>query len=457
MKTKQEIYQIINATENDNKILNSKLKDETIITEYSYLCRQNGDCTIWTDAFQKALQEHEIVQIPSNTEPYYIDNTIIIPSNRRIEAGENAVIKQMDGVKVLMFRNEHTLDGTHYPIDGSNKDRNISINGGIWEEPFNCRAGYGKSGMYDEKRSFFGVSTCMLFNNIENLTITNATFSHAAGFAVQVGDIKNAVFKNIRFKSCYADGLHINGNVQNVLAENISGQVGDDLVALNMYDWQDSSINFGPMENVVCRNLELSQDSRYKAFRIQPGVYYYDDGTSIDCSANNIIIENVKGINTFKFYLQTPPYMIGTAPEKGDVGSADGIYFENIDIDLAEPIDKLLHYMNSDSVRGSFACFELGSEIGTINFENINVKLYKEKWPMSFLVCAGPKSIVYGSKEIFDPYLSSTVQKMNFSNIFVNGTRVKNLDGLIHEISFDNINNDGNSSGSGKIKEVFVK
>ncbi len=69
------------------------------------------------------------------------------------------------------MRNETTKDGTHMPIKDENKNFNISINGGTWEESYRERIGYGNSGMYDKNRSFYGVSTFMFFNNMKNLTL----------------------------------------------------------------------------------------------------------------------------------------------------------------------------------------------------------------------------------------------------------------------------------------------
>ena len=99
------------------------------------------------------------------------------------------------------------------------------------------------------------------------------------------------------------------GNVRNVLARNLRGDVGDDLVALNFYDWQNSSVNFGPGDTVLCENLRLR--SGYPAVRLQPAVYRYADGSKVDCALRNILIRNVRGINCFKMYLQTAPYTIG--------------------------------------------------------------------------------------------------------------------------------------------------
>jgi hypothetical protein len=302
-KIKSQICRELDCMKRKNAAEISMLKDKVSIREYEFLVRndEDGKC-IWTDAFQTAVREHEYILIPAAQQPYYIDQTIVLPSNRHIEAQDGAVIKLMENVPVLMLRNEHTENGTYEKETFANPDRNISIRGGRWEESNSIRKGYGRSGMYDRSRSYFGVSTCMFFNQVENLTLTNMTFVHTAGVSVQVGNACNVVFENILFEQCFADGLHVNGNITNLLIRNIAGQVGDDLVALNMYDWQNSSVDFVPISNVLCENLNLSPESRYKAFRISPGIYHYRDGSTVDCSLNKAIIRNVKGIHTFKMY-----------------------------------------------------------------------------------------------------------------------------------------------------------
>ncbi len=420
------------------------------ITDYEDLVVDN----IWTGAFQRAISENNYIYIPERNEKYYIDNTIIIPSDRHIYADRDAVICQAENTKVVMIRNENTVDGTHTMPKDLKRDCNISINGGRWEESYRKRLGYGKSGMYDETRSYYGVSTCMLFNNLNGLCLQNMTFAHTAGFSVQVGEANGGVFENIHFDDCYADGLHINGNTENIVIRNIDGNVGDDLVALNMYDWQDSSVNFGPMKNVFCDGLTLDREGRYKALRIQPGYYYFDDGSSVDCSAENIVIRNVKGIRTFKMYYQTPPYEIGEQPEKGAVGSGNNIFFENIDVDLSAPIDLLDEYVNSDTVRGAFAAFELGANIKNLYLSDINLTLYKDKYPMSYFLCIGPKSSREGKREIFDPYLSSHIDNIYLSDITINGENIKDISRYIKTIEFDNINSDNHSTAKGSYGNI---
>ena len=418
------------------------------------LARQGGETIeIWTDAFNRALREHEVLVIPAREEPYYIDASIIMPSNRRIEA-EGARIRAVDGMDVLMLRSEHVRDGSRAPIAEGDADENISILGGRWEEPRTERAGYGRSGRIDEARSMHGVSTCMLFNNLSGLTLQHVTFSHCGAFAVQAGNLKNGVFEDVTFEHCFADGLHLNGNTDTVWIRDVRGYVGDDLVALNMYDWQDSSVNFGPTKTVWCENLTLSPESPYKALRIEPGVYYYDDGTSVDCSLHDAVFKNVRGVNTFKLYYQTPAYLVSESPERGGVGSGGDLYFEDIEIDLAAPIDRLPDYVNSDPVTGSFAAFELGSNLESLTLRNVRVRLHRDRYPMSFLVCAGPKSCRVGEKEIFDPYLSSETKRLVLEDITIDGEHPEDVASYVREIAFDDPARFACPPAAGRIREI---
>ena len=143
---KTSIETLLKNVANENISLQSKLTDTVYLSDYK---PNNG---IWTEAFQTALNEHEIVIIPSASEPYYIDSSVLIPSNRRIIAEKGATIRLTDKTKVLMLRNTNTADGTHHPITKS-RNVNISIEGGRWEDWCPHRMGYGGSVMYDNNFS----------------------------------------------------------------------------------------------------------------------------------------------------------------------------------------------------------------------------------------------------------------------------------------------------------------
>ena len=202
--------------------------------------------------------------------------------------------------------------------------------------------------------------------------------------------------------------------------------------------------------------MSLSRSSRYKAIRIEPGVYRYDDGSTVDCGIVDTVFKDVQGIRTFKLYLQTPPYLLGETPEWGKTGSVENLFFEDIAIDLAAPIDNFGPYKAQDSVRGHFAAFELGAQIGSIFFENIRLTLHREEWKYSYLVCIGPKSSCVNGKECFDPYLSSHAKALHFKDISVNGEAVRDILPLIREIEFCDVNGDGFSTAKGTVEHITL-
>ena len=447
---KQQIMQAAFDAKARNEAEIASLTDSVSLLEYASLMREGEHGQIWTEALQAALDAHEIVVIPASEEIYWIDSTVIIPSNRRIEAS-GATIRLVPEYPYIMLRNEHLGDGTYAPIDTSVRDRNISIHGGSWEESCTVR---GKRRLHASTDSFFGVQTCMMFNNLDHLTITDVTFSHATSFCVQVGDLCDGVFENFFFISCYADGLHINGNSKNLLVRNFSGHVGDDLVALNMYDWLGSSINYGPAKNVFCEDIHSASDSHAKAMRLQPGIFIYQDGTQVDCSLEDMYFRNLSGIFEYKLYFQSPPYRIGATPEGGGAGSGNNLLFENCEILAQRP-----QYRVDDTVKGDFGMFFINSNIGYLSLENIHYTVPEGTGKDTHLVAVGPmtwRPIARPHLEVFDPYISGVLDTLEMENIFVNGEKVTDAKSVIKIIEFDDVNKDGFSSGKGTLRHVFL-
>ncbi len=438
--------------------LQAKLTDRVSVKAYREFVPAVNGTNVWTAALQKALDEHEIVTIPASAEPYYIDAPVLVPSNRRIEA-EGATIALMTGTRTLMLRNKNAQDGTLAPIARGARDRNIAIVGGTWTDWKTSRAGYGNTGMFNlqERKhgNFFGVSTLFFFNNCDHVSVTDATFRRCSAFAVQAGDGNAHRYARIRFDDCFADGLHLNGNLTRVLCKDVRGKVGDDLVALNAYDWLNSSVDFGPQSLILCEDLELQlKDGKgYPAIRIQPAKYRYTPSNVVDCVISDVIFRRVKGIKTFKMYLQTPPYEIGGAREWAEVGTGGNLHFEDMEIDLESPIDHIGQYMTSDPVRGHFGAFEFGANLTSVTFKNVDVTFHADKWPMTHLATVGPKSCRNGNWEIFDPYVDCTVKRVVLDGLRVHGVSPKDL---VYPVTFDDINKDGVSSGRGRIlRTVF--
>lgn len=398
------------------------------------------DGKIWSEAFSFALKNYDKIIIP--TGKYYTDKSFVVPSNREIIADKNAEIILIKGVKSLLLRNENVIDGSDRPIPRTAvKDENISITGGVWGEENDERIGYGESGCFDENNSMVGVSTCFLLSNVKNLILKNLTFRHTAGFAIQMGNIIDFKVEDICFDGCFADGLHINGGTENGTVKNLYGHTEDDLIALNAYDWDNSSINFGKIENLVVDGVKCETGGNvHKSIRIQPGIYPYKNGEKEDCFIKNLTIKNVSGVACFKMYLQTPAYT--TLPEKNvGVGRMENVRFENVSADTSEPVDKQPNYLSGNTVTGNFATFEIGSNVKNLVFYNVRTILNKAKYPNSYFMTVGPKTQYVEEKklELFDPYVCCTAEGIRFENVYINGDKKDDLNGYIKEISLGNL------------------
>ena len=398
------------------------------------------DGKIWSEPFSFALKNYDKIIIPAGK--YYTDKSFVIPSNREIIADKNAEIILVKGVKSLLLRNENIIDGSDGPIPRTAvKDENISITGGIWGEENDERLGYGESGCFDENNSMVGVSTCFLLSNVKNLILKNLTFRHTAGFAIQMGNISDFKVEDICFDSCFADGLHINGGTENGTVKNLYGHTEDDLIALNAYDWDNSSINFGKIENLIVDGVKCETGGNvHKSIRIQPGIYPYKNGEKEDCFIKNLTIKNVSGVACFKMYLQTPAYT--TLPEKNvGVGRMENVRFENVSADTSEPVDKQPNYLSGNTVTGNFATFEIGSNVKNLVFYNVRTILNKSKYPNSYFMTVGPKTQYIEEKklELFDPYVCCTLEGIRFENVYINGDKKDDLNGYIKEISLGNL------------------
>lgn len=454
-----EIVSAIAVSAAETAALQARLSDRVSLDEYATAVRAVNGTNVWTSALQQALDEHEIVVIPAREARYYIDGTVRMPSNRRIEAN-GAKIALLPGTDVVMLRNEKASDGTLAPTHHQVRDDNVALVGGRWEDWRRERAGYGKSGRWDmsERKvgNYYGVSTLMLFNCCNHISFKGVTFAHASAFAYQGGNGSDLHFTDTLFDRCMADGYHLNGNLSRVHIRNARGQVGDDLVALNAYDWLNSSVTFGPQNMILCEDLELL--AGYPAIRILPATYRYKDGTEVDCSISDVVFRRVKGITCFKMYLQTPAYVIGTEPEWSKIGSGGNLHFEDIDIDLNRPIDLFDAYTGSDPVRGHFGAFEFGANLTSIHFKNLKVKFHADRYPFSHLAVVGPKSVrVTGTKgelrEVFDPYVSSRVGQVVVENLESTGVVPAEL---VHATVFENVNCDGRSTGRGEIADTRI-
>ena len=70
---KEKIYEKLDKAKAQNNALINSLKDRASLTDYGFLMKSDGEKELWADAFQAAIDEHEIVVIPARKKPYYIE------------------------------------------------------------------------------------------------------------------------------------------------------------------------------------------------------------------------------------------------------------------------------------------------------------------------------------------------------------------------------------------------
>jgi len=196
-------------------------------------------------AFQKALDECKEIYIPMGV--YNIGDTLKVYSNTKIKAEKNAKIVMKSASR--RHRNDFLLTN----IDFEKGNKNISIEGGIWDGA-NHLPENQKPDLFD-KNGYSG--SVLNFINVEGLTLKNMVIANSVTYYVRMSKLHNFVIEDIDFVSdnfgVNQDGLHFGGDVKHGTVKNIRalsyGQTNDDLIALN----GDDSV-----ERI--ENLDLARD-----------------------------------------------------------------------------------------------------------------------------------------------------------------------------------------------------
>ncbi len=210
--------------------------------------------------------------------------------------------------------------------------------------------------------------------------------------------------------------------------------MGDDMVALNAWDWDTSAITFGTIENMYVHDNKSSNNE----LRLLPGRKMYADDY-VDCDIKDSILENLSGIYTFKIYCQPNIFnaeIEGYHDVSGAVGNIYNVWFKNIDID--ENKSSGFHDLPVNGI------FDVCCDCHDLHFEDIRVHAdfeEMEKRGIKF-VSVGPLSAVWknGSEnpddwgEAFDPDAICHVEDVYFKNITYKGKKAKTREELTKEI-----------------------
>lgn len=380
-------------------------------------------------AIQNALDEHKNVFISNIGKPIELDNPIIMRSGFHLKVDEKQLIKQTEENLTCLVINESAASGAECVIDVE-RDSDISIEGGIWQTKSNARARNNKDW------SIKGSLGNIILSSVERVHVSNATFTDSVSYAVQIDDCSDFTIENIHFDNYHKDGIHVNGPADRGYISNLSGsEMGDDMVALNAWDWDTSAISFGSITNVVVENIKSDRNE----FRLLPGQKLFKNGDKVDCNIENCVIENVSGIYTFKMYAQPN---IANACDKtrndvsGTVGKIKNVFLKNISFEAVSPSG-----LNDLPVK---SLFEICADCDGIYIEDAQVQNSIDDCDTMDvrLVNVGPLSAVWknGSDdpenwgEVFDPNAVCEVSNLKLKNITFNGERVSDAARLTREV-----------------------
>lgn len=420
-----------------------------------------------SETIRRALEMYDNIAIPYLGEPIVLTEPIVLSSNKHLWVDRRQILMQAQESDTCLVRNEHLTDGAYSPADQSCRDKNISIEGGIWHIRTNQRC------YTDKEHSVKGAIGALIFCGVEqislkNMMICDAAVCGAAGnsdssYGIQISNCKNFVVEEIDFNDNHRDGVHVNGPAEFGYIRHIRGEkMGDDMVALNAWDWDISAISFGTISHVVVEDVAGSGNE----FRLLPGQKLFENGAVLDCDIRNCVIENLSGIYTFKLYAQPniTNAETGTHDVSGTVGRIENVFFKNIS--FAPATSAGFHGL---PVKG---LFEVCADCRQLYLEDIFVKNTVEDCTTLDLrlMNVGPLSAVWknGSEnptdwgEVFDPNAVCTVDDIFMKNIFFAEKKITDLTLLTREVHME-INPDypkttpKGGTGHGTIKNVFAE
>lgn len=282
---------------------------------------------IWTKAIQAALDEYKDVYIPNIGNDIYLDESLIMRSDYKLKVHKKQKLIMTPFASVALVRNENLISGADKSVTLDNPDCNIVIEGGIWDSfESDRRVDNGNWMLYaDKEKSIQGAWGIMIFSNVRDIIIKDCTMTNAASYAVEISNAEGIYVSDIEFLNYRKDGIHVNGPVKYGIIRNLSGvNMGDDMVALNAWDWDMSAMCFGPIEKIIVENIE----GNHNEFRLLPGRKRYSNTSYVDCDIRDCVIRNISGVYTFKLYAQ--PQFLKREDYSEIVGNIANVYFDKI-------------------------------------------------------------------------------------------------------------------------------
>ncbi len=378
---------------------------------------------LWNAPIRAALDKHGAAFLPKRNEPYYINDPIVLKSGQRLCADRETEIRLVPGSNTCMVRNESLLSGQSGPIPADAKpDTQIIIEGGIWTTLATSRTQsngnvYGRSARQPEVPSCHGV---IILSNVSGVAIRNVVVRQSRAHAVQLSNCREFLVEGVAFDEHRRDGIHVNGPASYGIIRDIRGVTGDDVVALNAWDWCNTAPAFGPIHHVMVEAIHGNpQLGGTDEIRLLPGTKTFADGAKLDCPIHDCVFRDLHDIRTFKVYDQ-PNLELGRDRDFCDpIGTVRNVFFDKLTFNRAGRFQIAVHI---DGL--------------TINDVQLNWDIDAPGGNDYRLVDIGPKSQTYKFNandpsqwvELFSPDRDVTIRGFKLTNVCAKAVeRVKPL------------------------------
>jgi hypothetical protein len=374
---------------------------------------------LWSAALQAALDAHPKVLVPARQDPYYLDAPLVLSSGRTLLVAPEAEIRLKPGTNTCMVRNARPVSGWAGPLPPDlQPDTGITIQGGIWTDLATTPGesnGNGR-GCCDAGNSVPGAYGVIVLTNVERVVVRDLVIRQSRPFGVHLTNARDFLVENLRFEDHRRDGVHVNGPAAHGLISGISGVTGDDMVALNAWDWQGSTMTFGAIHHVLVEEVTGRTVSAAASgpvpdgsaeIRLLPGYKRFGDGTQLACDLEDIVIRHVRAIRTLKMYDQ-PNLEMGRDRDFSDrIGDMRRLFVRDV---ITVPTGDALLQVHSNVD---------GLDIADVVLQAPDLR------PGYALVSVGPLSAVYKHNpadastwvEIFSPDRDCTVRNLRLQRV----------------------------------------
>jgi alpha-galactosidase len=372
--------------------------------------------TVWSAAIEQSMKELNGVYIPEMAEPVYLDRPIIVESGSRIVVHPKTEVRMIIAdTEHCLIRNRHIVSGQNGPVElGKGADRDILIEGGIWSDQKNN--GAGPQGFREGKKGLMlGSQGCFVLSNVENVTIRKVTIKDYSSFGIQIGNARNFLVEDVCADGI-KDGVHVDGPAEYGIIRRIGGPLaGDDVVALNAWDWRTSSLTFGSITDILVQDTDVEKGAC--AIRILPGIKRFPDGSTLECRVSRCLFSRIRNCHSFKIYDQ-PNIRSVKDDYSVALGTASDLHFEDVHV---QPLKLSSYYDQSKT-----GVFELCVHASGLFFENIHLDYVPGGEYPPYLLTVGPKSRIAripfaasGTQETFNPQASPVADNVVLGSVFV--------------------------------------